>query len=223
MKALLKSLAAKLPLSAQQELKRYYFALQIRRGRFFSDEKEFELAHQFLGAGDWVLDIGANVGHYTRRFSDLVGPTGRVIAFEPVPRTFELLSANVQLFANKNVTLMNAAASDACGMVGMQIPTFESALSNYYQAHISGGHSDVQVMTLAVDSMALPHAVKLIKIDAEGHEPAVLQGMRNLLARDRPLLVVEDNSRTIGDFLEPLGYVAEQLDGSSNLIFRPRR
>ena len=118
---------------------------------------------------------------------------------------------------------MNAAASDACAMVGMQIPTFESALSNYYQAHISVGHSDVQVMTLAVDSMALPHAVKLIKIDAEGHEPAVLQGMRNLLARDRPVLVVEDNSRAIGDFLEPLGYVAEQLNDSSNLIFRPRR
>jgi FkbM family methyltransferase len=223
MKALLKSLAAKLPLTTQQALKRYYFARQIRQGQFFTDEKEFELAGKFIGAGDWVLDIGANIGHYTRKFSDLVGPTGRVIAFEPVPRTFELLSANAQHFPNRNVTLMNVAASDGCHAVGMQMPAFESGLSNYYQARIAKGQSDLQVLTLAVDSIPLPHAVKLVKMDVEGHELAALAGMRSLLARDRPTLIVEASSPAIGEMLKPLGYDMEHIENSSNYIFRSLR
>ncbi len=222
MKTLFKSLAAKMPLSLQQELKRLYFARQIRRDRFVTDEKEFDLVSTFLRAGDWVLDIGANIGHYTRRFSDLVGPSGRVIAFEPVPRTFELLAANIQLFAQKNVSLLNAAASDACRVVGMGIPVFDTALSNYYQAHITAGQGDVHVLTLAVDSLALPQPVRLVKIDAEGHEPAVLQGMRSLLSRDHPILIIEENSAAIAEILKPLGYEVDQLPESSNLIFRPR-
>lgn len=100
MTKLLKRLAAKLPLPIQQELKRFYFAWQIRRGRFYTDEKEFSLLNAFIAHGDWVLDIGANIGHYTRRLSDLVGPAGRVIAFEPIPQTFEVLAANAQHFIN---------------------------------------------------------------------------------------------------------------------------
>lgn len=49
-----------------------------------------------MAPGDWALDIGANVGHYTKRMSDLAGPEGRVIAFEPVPDTFAVLCANAQ-------------------------------------------------------------------------------------------------------------------------------
>ena len=118
MKRVLKTIAARLPLRIQQELKRIFFAYQIRRNRFFTDEKEFAIVDRLISPGDWVLDIGANIGQYTKRFSELVGDSGRVIAFEPVPDTFELLTANAQRFRQKNVTLFNAAASDQCVALG---------------------------------------------------------------------------------------------------------
>src|SRR5215471_2881975 len=93
--AMLKSLAGRLPSKLQQELKRLYFARGLRKGTFESEEIEFRRLEEWVGAGDWVLDLGANVGYFTAKLSRLVGPGGRVLAFEPIRETFELLSANV--------------------------------------------------------------------------------------------------------------------------------
>src|SRR5690348_10429050 len=72
---LLKRVAARFPTSMQHELRRHYYAWQIRRGRFRTHEREFEMLAEFVGPGDWVADVGANVGHYTARLSGLVGPS----------------------------------------------------------------------------------------------------------------------------------------------------
>ena len=129
---MLKRIAARLPSRWQTELKRIHFARQINRGAFVTDEPEYEVLDRYVKRGDWVIDIGANVGHYTKRFSELVGPQGRIIAFEPVPTTFSILAANVELFACSNVSLINAAVSDHVDVVGMEIPTFSAGLANYY-------------------------------------------------------------------------------------------
>lgn len=217
----MKRIAGRLSPRMQNELKRKQFAHEIRRGRFFTDEQEYEMLDDWLGPGDWALDVGANIGHYTARMSALVGPNGRVIAFEPVPETFELLAANVALQPNRNVSLINAAASDSTGVVGMQIPKFDTGLDNYYMAHLSDDGGDVNIMTMPVDGLDLPHTVKFVKIDAEGHELPVLKGMRALLERDRPVIVLEDNSTELASYLEALGYASERRPGSSNRIFRP--
>jgi len=80
---MLKRLAALLPVSWQHELRWLYFHQQITRRRFMTDEKEYALLDSFLRPGDWALDIGANVGHYTMRMAELVGHSGRVSALEP--------------------------------------------------------------------------------------------------------------------------------------------
>ena len=225
MNVVLKKIAARLPLRIQQELKRIYFAYQIRRNRFFTDEKEFAILDRLVSPGDWVLDIGANIGQYTKRFSDLVGDTGRVIAFEPVPDTFELLTANAQRFRQKNVTLFNAAASDQCVALGMAIPTLSSGLSNYYAAHLALGHpvtptaNGLTVLTFPIGNLLFPHSIRLAKIDAEGHELAVLRGMENLLRRDQPTLIVETFAADVEKFLLGFGYRVKQIPGSSNKIF----
>ena len=82
---MLKRVAARLPLVWQHELRRVYFRRQIRHRRFMTDEKEYALLDTFLRSGDWVLDIGANVGHYSRKLSELVGRKGRVSARANVP------------------------------------------------------------------------------------------------------------------------------------------
>ena len=218
---LLRRIAAKLPNRWQHELRRRHFRREISRGTFYTEEKEYALLDSLIDEGDWVLDIGANVGHYAMRMSQLVGASGRVIALEPVPDTFSLLAANVQLFEHSNVSLLNVAASDGVSLVSMQIPSFEDGLSNYYQAHLTVGLGGLTILTLPVDALSLP-AVKLVKMDVEGHELAALRGMRELLGRHHPTLIVETASQEPLDLVERLGYSIERLSGSSNVICRPR-
>ena len=54
-------------------LRSLYYGIQIRLGKFVSNEKEFTVLGRLVKKGDWVLDIGANVGHYTLSLSSLVG------------------------------------------------------------------------------------------------------------------------------------------------------
>jgi FkbM family methyltransferase len=218
-----KRLAARLPDRWQLELKRLHFARQIHRSTFVSGEPEFRMLDRLVAPGDWIIDIGANVGHYTRRFSELVGPQGRVLAFEPVPTTFALLAANVQLSPVANVSLVNAAVSDRLGVVGMALPTFATGLTNYYEAHISADAGDgPNVLTLCIDTLGIDRRIALVKIDAEGHEAQVLAGMQRLIAAHRPLLIVETRSADVVARLQSLGYAAERLPGSPNVLLRPQ-
>ena len=216
----LKRIASRFPLTVQNSMKRMLFASQIRRGTFKTDEKEYSRLDEWVSEGDWVIDVGANIGHYTLKLSSIVGATGRVLAFEPVAATFELLASNVARAKAGNVTLLNAASSDRTDVVGMEIPTFDSGLDNYYMANISD-KGDVFCITLAVDSLNLQNKVSFVKIDAEGHEMSVLAGMRGLLVRDKPVLVIELSSDDIREYLEAIGYETIVLPDSSNLIFRP--
>lgn len=218
----LRTILAKLPRRWQNELKRWRYARQIRKGTFATDEPEYDLLPDLVRPGNWVLDIGANVGHYTKRFSELVGPQGRVIAFEPTPTTFSLLAANTQLFAHPNVTLLNAAVSDKTELVGMAIPQFGSGLTNYYEAHLAPAKEDgLSVLTLAVDSLGLDHPIGLVKIDAEDHEMFVLAGMEKLIARHHPVLIVETGLPEAVERLAAWGYAPEKLAGSPNILFKP--
>jgi FkbM family methyltransferase len=213
-----KTLAARLPRAIQHELKRVYYRRQIRHGRFVSDEPEFDRLHNFVGPGDWVIDVGANVGWYTKRLSDLVGDEGRVLAIEPVPETFQLLAANAALFRHANVTLLNLAASDRLGLVSMRLPTFETGAPNYFQAAITATGGKHRVLALPLDSIGIDHRVAFVKIDAEGHDPQVLMGMLDLIRRDHPTLIVE-SARDVSARLVYLGYRAEHLPGSTNVLF----
>ena len=218
MSHLLKRIAARFPSSMQHELRRHYYAWQIRRGRFRTQEREFEMLAEFVGPGDWVVDVGANVGHYTARLSRLVGCEGRVLAFEPVPRTFELLAANARYFAHANVTLMNVALSDAPQVAGIEVPGGEGGA---YLAHLAPRGDGLNIVCLPFDALPLPAPLRLVKIDAEGHEAAVLRGMKRTLERDRPALIVEVSSAATTEFLRERGYATEKLAGSPNCIFRP--
>jgi FkbM family methyltransferase len=217
----LKKIAARLPARWQQELKRWYFRREIRSGLFHTTEAEYGHLADFISLGDWVLDVGANVGHYTMRLSELVGKSGRVFAFEPVPETFELLAANMAFLQERNVTLLNVAVSDSVRVLGMKIPRFDSGLTNYYMAQLSTGGAELEVLCVAIDLLAIPKPISFAKIDAEGHELSVLKGMVGLLRRDHPVLVVEDNSRDVSTFLRNFGYQSKKLKGSSNRIFTP--
>lgn len=217
----IKRLAARLPDGLQQELKRFYFRGQLRRGEFATNEPEYVSLEQFVQSGDWVLDIGANIGHYACKLSRLVGPTGRVIAFEPVASTFELLVANSRRFAYPNTTVLNVAASDRPACVGLQMPKFDGGLTNYYRATITDAESKVTALAIRIDDLHLPGRVTLVKMDVEGHELAAIDGMKALILRDLPTMIIEASSEAIVPRMKLLGYDVTVMPESPNYLFRP--
>jgi len=220
---LAKQVAAKLPANIQQEMHRWLCGLKIRSGNFTHYEPEYLRLARWVQRGDTVLDIGANLGIYSAKFSQLVGADGHVFAFEPIPRRFEILCSNSKLFPHRNVTLINAAASDKADYVKLEVPSFENGIKAFTRASInqdSGVSSDsISAFSLKVDSIGIPGPIGFVKIDVEGHELQVLNGMKNTLTKDGPTLVVEGEDPEVFAFLADLGYDRETLEDSPNSVY----
>lgn len=217
---LLRKIAAHLPVSWEHALRRSNQRRQVRRGTFETWEPEYHLLEQFTAEGDWVIDVGANVGYYTKKFSDIVGPRGRVFAIEPVPETFSFLASNVLLFRHRNITLLNFAVSDSAHEVRMDVPVDAAGLRDYFGAAITDTERGVPVQAIALDSLDLPRRIAVLKIDTEGHDDAVLAGAFTLLERDHPTLIVEEPSDAMAQRLLQLEYTRETVPGSYNALFR---
>lgn len=220
-KEVLKRVAAKLPPAWQVALRRVHYRRQIRAGEFHLDGNEEAVLATLLRPGNWVLDIGANVGQYAVVCSHLVGPTGRVIAVEPVPQAFALLASNCDALPVQNVTLLNLAASDRSAVRGMSVPLWEGGMPNTARSSMSPDeeHVDAYVQTAALDAFQWPTRISLVKIDTVGHEMNVLRGMTKLLNRDRPHLIVEASSEGLVPFLSDFGYRLSPLSALANLVF----
>jgi FkbM family methyltransferase len=228
---LIRSVVKTLPERAQRAAAKRYFFGQIKAGAFRSDEDEWASLPDWLEAGDWCIDVGANIGRYSLRMSELVGPTGQVIAFEPLTKAFELLTHFVEKGKYKNITLLNAAATEKPSLIGITpqnspIPfVFDTNTGTSVSAPDAGAGETK--LGLSLDALNLPHKVKLIKIDVEGHELSVCKGMAALLKRDHPRLIVEDQNPAIktgvAEFLAQFGYDAARLsDQGRNLVFTKR-
>jgi hypothetical protein len=124
-----------LPEIIQHELRRLHYRMQIRRKSFKTTEIEYSLLDKWIKPGDWLLDISANVGHYSLRLSELVGKSGRVLVFEPVPSTVDLLASNISRAAYQNLSIFNVAVSNKTDSLGMVVPE-NYPDSKYYRAHI---------------------------------------------------------------------------------------
>jgi FkbM family methyltransferase len=141
--------------------------------------------------GGVFLDIGANVGFFTILGARLVGESGSVVAFEPEPRNVAALRDNVALNSFANVTVVAAAVSNSTGTAALDVPHRATArlLPGDY-----GDPNELQVATTSIDGYLSRHpglVPDVIKLDVEGHEHAVIDGMRETLARFRPTVVCE--------------------------------
>jgi len=174
-----------------------------------------------LRPGDSVLDVGANMGVYTVLAARLVGPAGSVHAFEASPAILPQLAANVRLNRLTNVRIHANAVADRCGGRAFSLATPENTgLSSLRPlAERTAGVTDVAA--IALDSLLddLP-PIRLAKLDVEGAEFLALQGMRELIRRDRPFIVLELTDA----FLRELGADAQGvcafLDQAGYEIFR---
>lgn len=136
--------------------------------------------------GATVFDIGANVGFTSAVFSQLVGPSGRVIAFEPAPGTFAMLTKALDGFGN--VTPVNLGLSEQMGEIDFYVPKRHDMAGSKPRR----GAAHISVKTCTLDDAVAKHGEPaFVKIDVEGFEPAVLAGGRRTLAEIRPVIAFE--------------------------------
>lgn len=157
-------------------------------------EAEVAVLQRLLRPGDIALDIGANIGALTLPMARAVGAAGRIVAFEPQPVLFQTLCANVALNGLLNVRTVNAAAGADAGST--RLPRLDFTRPDLYGAHGIGSDSDGD-LTMVVrldDALRLP-GCRLIKIDVEGMEAAVIGGAEALIRRHRPILYVENDRK----------------------------
>jgi len=163
---------------------------------------------RLLRPGDCVLDVGANLGYFSLVAAELVGPAGCVHAFEPAPQVLPLLQENARLNPQANLQVHGVAVSDCCGQT--RFFAAPRGRSGYSSIRDLGAETSVisTVPTITLDAL-LPQLppVRLVKIDVEGAELRVLRGMRQLIDRDRPFLIVEVDD----GFLRQLGADASRL------------
>jgi FkbM family methyltransferase len=138
---------------------------------------------EFLKPGDMVFDIGANVGLYTVLLAKTVGDAGRVFAFEPEARTCEHLQENLKLNEALNVKWYRKALGERTGQASLFTGT---VIGGGSLVHSQGGGDAEQVVEIAqgdelvaAEKLPTPRAVK---IDVEGYEHAVIQGLRHTLS-----------------------------------------
>ena len=171
-----------------------------------------------LRAGDTMIDIGANVGVHTLLAAHLVGTAGTVIAIEASPAIFQRLVANLRLNGAAQVQAVNTAVSDKPG----RLTVFLAPDGNLGKTTTLGNEASTMgaAHEAEVDAQPLPNiltmaqigAARLIKIDVEGAEWRVLQGMRDVLAHglaEDCVVLVEISTRA----LEALGGSAAGVIG----------
>lgn len=184
-------------------------------------EFEIDLLRHFLKIGDRVIDVGANIGTHAIAFANIVGPTGKVIAFEPQPELFGLLTTNVTLNCLDNVRAEHYAivsdSSPAAHSTSIDIdrlPPPDIAF-NFGALPLLGvnRHRPAsvphRVPCISIDRRALSPGPALIKIDVEGMESEVIRGASGTISEHRPVLYVENNggdSAALWDALKHIGY-----------------
>jgi FkbM family methyltransferase len=175
-----------------------------QRQIYFSGQYEHRTADVFkmlLRAGDVVVDGGANIGYYSLLSAKLVGPTGGVHSFEPIPDTFDALAANVALNKFANVLPNRMALSDHAGELRFEVPLDEGTQRRLGWAAsqiLLGRGPVVEVQAATLDEYAASQGlrrIRLVKLDLEGGEFEAIKGMERLLGeRAVDFVIAESNT-----------------------------
>ncbi len=154
----------------------------------------FDAVRPLVPHGSTVLDVGAHVGYAALRFGEWIGPTGRVVCFEPVPAHLVQLARNLEVNGyDARTTVVPMAVCDEAG----ERQFFDSGGSNTGMSSLNGGSERAPsrlVRTISIDGWLADAGmaeIALTKIDVEGAEALVLRGMARSLAeaRHRAVLV----------------------------------
>ena len=174
-----------------------------------------------LCAGDVVYDVGANLGFFSLLSARIVGPGGAVHAFEPVAENADSLRRSAVRNGFDVITVHELAVAADSGSRRLVM------LDDASWARLDSGRAVPEAKSRrSVEAVALDHLVedgrapppRLVKIDVEGGEAAVLEGMTRILDRHRPTLLIElhgSQAAPVPRMLDDAGYALEPLAGAS--------
>lgn len=172
------------------------------------EEDEMELLDKFISSQDQVIDIGANYAYYTTRMAALC-KKGEVFAFEPISSTFWVCQKIVKLFRLKNVRLFEKGVGAKTEILTFEVPLQAIGVPSAGQAHLSGRnnklpgskqyYSFTKTQSMQCEVVALDDDIwfsrfsklSFIKIDIEGAEIFALKGMKKLISKHRPAILIE--------------------------------
>jgi FkbM family methyltransferase len=199
---------------------------------FYFGNYERALVHftqKFVVAGDTCIDIGSHKGYFTLQMAKIVGEMGTVHAFDPDPNAFQILTTNVQLNKLSNVRMNNTALADKRGKCEFYLNNYLGHSSRFPNKYASPNIArSIQVETLPLDDyindlkLDRNQKLSLIKIDAEGSEHLILEGMRTTVREFKPVLHMEINflsldeaavdKKYFNDFFKTNNYSVFQID-----------
>jgi len=161
----------------------------IQTGEF--EAQSTALVRALVRAGDVVLDVGANVGYYTVLLSKLVGPKGRVIAFEPTAKYRTIASRNLAENRIENAQLFPQGLSNREEERTIHLGS-SSATLHWVNPTPSSENETIDLRRLdgLVSQLDLER-LDFVKVDVDGHEPAFLEGAWTTLDRFRPMVLLE--------------------------------
>lgn len=140
-----------------------------------------------------AVDVGAHVGYISLLLAKLVGGSGHVYSFEPVSDLFKSIQLGVELNNLSHVTVVNKVVSSEIGFVTLNmLPQIRAASHSAMRKFQSSAEVEFPAISLDhyFEAINWPH-IDIVKIDVEGFELAVIQGMRTLLEKFSPFLVLE--------------------------------
>jgi FkbM family methyltransferase len=176
--------------------------------------EDLEFFRAYLKPGDTVVDVGANIGETVLTESLAVGSSGRVIAFEPHPRTFSFLSQNLELNQVCNVEAHNIGLGEKQGTVSFSDNKRDD------MNRVDGDDSGLKVRIDRLDNCVPPQGpVQLLKVDVEGYEKFVFAGAPELLKRVE-CVYFEVSSTHFGWFSYTTGQLLDILDQAGFQLFR---
>ena len=181
--------------------------------------EETIMIKQQIKKGNNVIDIGANIGYFTLLFAKLVGPDGKVFAFEPDPTNFSILKKNIEVNNYNNVILSQKAISDKTEPTKLFLCKFSNGMHRTYDSNLCDKSLDIESVTLDdfLNQINFSGKIDFIKIDTEGSEIKVLKGIEKIIEMNDDIsLQIEFNpssinecgfkSRSLPDFLIKKGF-----------------
>ena len=170
-----------------------------------------------------VVDVGANIGIHTLDAARLLDGRGRVHSFEPAPRTFEILRDNVQVngFLETNTVMLHeVAVTDKEGQAELSIFPADCGHNTLFAD--SASSSRITVKTVSLDQVLCHESrIDIVKIDAEGAEPLILQGMKSIITRNPGIQILLEfaPSHLLRAGFQPKDFL-QQIHAMNLCIFR---
>ena len=164
-----------------------------------------KLLNDFLRPGDVFVDVGANIGYLSLIASSIVSKDGMVVAFEPDPRALICFRNNIALNDIDNIILIEKMCSNEEGKAKFSLAShlgWSTATRNITSLDIVG---EIEAKQCTLDNVFAgdllnENTIRLIKIDAEGYEPYILEGAKAIIERNETAFIIEINhERLIGD------------------------